>query len=408
MRKRTTWESGKAHQAATARKADIYDMNQEHPQPTPVEYESGNPDEWAESWHGPGRVDSEYEGGAVKRNEVGFPEFRNDTWDHKDSDKWGRDSKGKYDNQRTAAERKAAAVEKLARAVLHTASDKVVEDQIVDFMSLPNQVIVSTLKRMREASPDSMEPKARYNRAMACTKLAARMLGESAGDNAIETVARAFYAADDKVLKGIIGAVASVRIADDETEEEAEEEEETETSQTMTEKKTSQTMTEKKEPEGEGEGEGITSAEAKEVEQMLTEELGPPPGAPGAQPPVTEAAPVDDLHALFQTTEQPAAPIAASENKSPGEVEISFDGGDDDVHTASKLPGDDDALDRLFSDHEEVKAQRELKAASEQDFQPIAGRTASTNPTKKLGAVQPSKKPTEDTMLEALWDRPGA
>src|SRR5271157_5933691 len=100
MRERSTWHSdGSAipRQAATQRQADIYKMNQEHPDAKPIDYESGDPDSWAESLHGSEDWEKEYEGGHVKRNELNFAEFRDNTFKHKDSDNW-HSSKGTYDN----------------------------------------------------------------------------------------------------------------------------------------------------------------------------------------------------------------------------------------------------------------------------------------------------------------------
>ena len=78
MRTRSTWTNGTEtpRQAATQRHADIYTMNQEHPQPKATDYESGDPDSWAESPTTNKNVEQEYEGDHVKRNEVGFGEFR--------------------------------------------------------------------------------------------------------------------------------------------------------------------------------------------------------------------------------------------------------------------------------------------------------------------------------------------
>jgi hypothetical protein len=390
MRKRTTWSSAKPHQATTMRKADPYQMNQEHPQPSPVEYENGDPSSWAEDLAPNAHVEKEYEGGAVKRNEVGFPEFRDDTWDHKNTDKWGRDSKGKYDNQRNASERKASAVEKLARAVLSSSNDKLIEDQIVDFMSIPNQTLVSTLKRMKASSPESLEPKQRYNRAMACAKLSAQMLGDDASPGSVEKLGRAFFAANDSILKGIIQA-ASARVAEDQPEELAKPE-------VATDSEESEVATDSEE------------SEVAMVEEMLNEELGAPP-APMAPVRAAPAAPVvDELQALFQppSAEAPhvSIPLAAA---SKGDIDISFDDGEE-THTASQLPGDD-MLDRLFSDHPEVQAQREISSASKAQTAaefgfPVEARTASANSAKKIGQVKPTPGPSHDKLLEQLWERP--
>jgi hypothetical protein len=105
MRARSTWTKPEGNetprQAATSRHADIYTMNQEHPQPSATDYENGDPDSWNETPTTNKNVEAEYEGDHVKRNELGFGEFRDDTWKHKDSDKWN-DGK-KYDNSKTAA-----------------------------------------------------------------------------------------------------------------------------------------------------------------------------------------------------------------------------------------------------------------------------------------------------------------
>src|ERR1700675_2567972 len=123
-RQRSTWSSkpgseAAPRQAATSRKADIFTMNQEQPQPSPVEYESGDPDSWAETPTTNKNVEMDYEGDHVKRNEVGFGELRKDTFDHKDSKEWG--GSGKYDNAREAAVlRKSSFALDLSRELLRT------------------------------------------------------------------------------------------------------------------------------------------------------------------------------------------------------------------------------------------------------------------------------------------------
>jgi hypothetical protein len=76
-------------------------------------------------------------------------------------------------------------------------------------------------------------------------------------------------------------------------------------------------------------------------------------------------------------------------------MSISFedDGEPMQVHTA--------ALEALFSDDPEVKAQRELTAAAK--FNPA--RVASTG-AKKLGSVRATPAPAPEASLAALWDRP--
>jgi hypothetical protein len=157
-RARSTWTQGSPapRQAAVARHADIYTMNQEHPQPALTDYETGDPDAWAETPVSGEKmsVGEEYEGEKVKRNEVGFGEFRGDTWKHKDSDEWG--GKGKYDNSKVAAERKAQAAERVARAILRTSNERFVAETALELMALPSTSLASMHKRMDAVSPDSL------------------------------------------------------------------------------------------------------------------------------------------------------------------------------------------------------------------------------------------------------------
>ena len=84
-----------------------------------------------------------------------------------------------------------------------------------------------------------------------------------------------------------------------------------------------------------------------------------------------------------------------------------FDIGFDD--DAAPMQVHTSALEALFADDPEVKAQREITAASREaaarsgyNFE----RTASSKGAKKLGNVQSSKAPAQDVSLESLWDRP--
>ncbi len=465
MRERSTWqqptqtEGGSAtpRQAATQRTADIYKMNQEHPQPSPIDYESGNPDTWAESQHGYSDVEDEYENGHVKRNEVGFAEFRDNTWKHKDSDNWHsgkgnydnvKDGEGKFENpsgkssgesagrsyeaaggrSREAAGRKAKAVERIARAFLRTANEKLVEAQALDLLTMPDHLVVATLKRLDAVSPDALAPDSKNRRALACTKLAARLLGESAADKNIEVLASTFMGIDDPTLKSILRQVATARVAQQEEEEqgssartsqqeEQEEESSARTSQQEEQEeqqapKTSQQEEQQAAPpppmptgQQEQQGNALPPQELALLDQMLQEEMGQcapcPPGAPGAAPPAG-----DDLTALFEATPAPmappvAAPAMASGGSSFDYSDVTF--GDDEemdlppnnvasaaphtnaapaqtvqqllasappvtaqAMTAATGSNIDPELTDLFSDHPEVQAQREITAASQE------------------------------------------
>ena len=407
MRARSTWQSNKSEtprQAATSRKSDVYTMNQDHPQPSPTEYESGNPDSWAETPVPAEKmsVKDEYNGDAVKRNDVGFGEFRDDTWKHKDSDQWG--GKGKYDNAKVSAERKAMACERLARATLRTSNTNLIEGAATDFMALPNKSIIAMLKRLDSVSPNALSEQSKFKRALACTKLAARLLGNGANAKNVEKLGSVMMSIDDPTLKAIVQTVAASRVAQEEEQEEQQEEQEGKTSQEQEQEEQEGKTSQEQEEEAE-EAEEITSQQEQEAHdlspeemQMLQSMLGDQ-CAPGAAAPAAPgaAAPADDLSALFS-----AAPGGA-----PGAgSDISFSDDDDE----SGMPVLSSDLDDLFADDPEVHAQREIQSSQlearnrESGF---TGHVASTkNGAKKLGSVQKAAKPSVDQVLENLWERP--
>lgn len=412
---RSTWSDSTPvrREAATTRTADPYTMNQEHPQPSPVEYESGDPDAWAETpTNSDPHVKKEYEGDHVKRNEVGFGEFRDDTWKHKDSDQWG--GKGKYDNAssaRAAAERKASAAERVARVLLRSSNEELVMAQAVDLMTLPGQALASTLQRIEKTSPDALPKEVRFRRALACCKLAARVLPQNSKEEHVERVATMFMKVDDPTLKEIL---KTVKVALDEEKSEPEE---------KTEEKTEKTSAEEKAPEGkeppkaeakeEAEEEEAEEEEAEEQEaaeqcgcmdpearsmlqQMLQEEANEPEHQ-GTLP-----APAPELTDLF---EQPAAaPVAgpAPVMMASGMPDISFD---EEGEERTAADNDPSQLSNLFADDPEVQAHREIKAAEQEQVMRETGfaRMASTG-AKKIGQVKASK---QEASLDDLWERPG-
>lgn len=490
MRERSTWQGNGAaipRQAATQRQADIYKMNQEHPDAGPTDYESGDPDTWAESWHGYGDVESEYEGGHVKRNELNFAEFRDNTFKHKDSDNW-HSGKGNYDNvkdgdgkfenpagkstgekagrtyeaagkpsastasapvdRRDMAERKAKAVERITRAMLRTSNEELVLNTAVGFMGMPDRVIVATLRALDAVSPDSLSPENKTRRALACTKLAARLVGENSSDNVIESLATTLMTLDDPTLKSILKQIAAARVAQQQSEEECEQqgktgqqqeqqgqqqeqqgqisqqqqsqqEQQVGQQQQSQQEQAQQRFMQQQEQVGQQQQQGqqeqeceqgmahmshdLPPAELQMLDQMLKEEMSQQ-GVPAA----------DDLTALFEAAPVPAAPVIAPMVAAQGaDVDISFDDEDEvplAAATASQQTASGDDLDNLFGDNEEVQAQRQIKAAEQEQAARengfSVGRTASVRGAKKIGQIQRGKPMSADQALESLWDRP--
>ena len=155
---------------------------------------------------------------------------------------------------------------------------------------------------------------------------------------------------------------------------------------------------------------------SKTAEEMIKEMLGPSEGAMPSAPampsspasqggmPQMKSSPAMPSSPASQggMPQMPSAPAPMMSQQSSA-LGISFD--DDEtpmtVHTS--------ALEALFADDPEVKAQREITAANREaavrsgyNFE----RTASSKGAKKLGNVQSSKEAKQDVSLEMLWDRP--
>jgi len=399
-RRRSTWQQPKptSHQAATSRKAeDIYDMNQEHPQPSATEYESGSPDSWAETPTTNKNVEGDYDGDHVKRNEVGFGEIRDDTWSHKDADRWN--GGGKYDNQGKLAARKASLAERIAHATLRTDNKDLVTQQAADLMNLPIKVLAATAERMNKVSPDALDKERKYRRALACCKLSANILGETATEEQVERLALTIMTIDDPTLKSILKISAEVRTAEGESPVEEDE----------------TTAGELKPPMGEDaeESEEETAAakcmgadDEKKLEEMLPEQ-GEETGC--LAPAVLAPAPA--LTEMFEEAPAPAAPVMAppvpASPVAADSPEITFDEPED---TTTMTATDQQELSALFDDDEEVQAQRQIQASEQEqkarelgNYGPHpAARTASDG-AKKLGAVTRTASNKDEDELAALW-----
>jgi len=140
-RERSTWNRDDIVKRATVKTADPYLMNQDHVkvQPPADKYVTGDPSDFAEDVHPSNKTwEAEYSGGQVKRNEIGMPEMRADTFNHP---------------EKTASEevltKKAALCVAIARAMLpKTASESDVEEQSISFMHLPDAEVMATYSRL--------------------------------------------------------------------------------------------------------------------------------------------------------------------------------------------------------------------------------------------------------------------
>jgi hypothetical protein len=146
MRERTTWNRKQIVKLAESLKKadDPRAMNQDHlkQQPAADKYEIGGPSEFAEDV-APNNWKAEYSGGDVKRNEIGLPEMRGETFSH--SEKTAADDEEDDD----FLEKKADVCLDIARRMLpKNASEKALEDQAFAFMHMADADIVATAARL--------------------------------------------------------------------------------------------------------------------------------------------------------------------------------------------------------------------------------------------------------------------
>jgi hypothetical protein len=149
-RERSTWNVNAIAKRAGMKVADPYLMNQDHvnQQPSADQYVIGGPSDFAEDIHpSNGTWEAEYAGGQVKRNEIGMPEMRSDTFNHP---------------EKTASEevitKKAALCVAIARRILpKTASAAELEDQSYSFMYLPDAEVMATYTRLAADEQEEQE-----------------------------------------------------------------------------------------------------------------------------------------------------------------------------------------------------------------------------------------------------------
>ena len=151
MRERTTWNRQEIASASSQGRTaeDPRAMNQDHlsQQPAADAYVTGGPSEFAEDVHPPeGTWKAEESGGETKRNEIGMPEFRGDTFKNAGLDE-------------ETLNKKAEVCIKVAREMLPTAAEAVVEDQAYALMHLPDVELVETHARLAKGKvpPEFLE-----------------------------------------------------------------------------------------------------------------------------------------------------------------------------------------------------------------------------------------------------------
>jgi hypothetical protein len=153
MRERTTWNRDSIKQAATQRHAeDPRAMNQDHlsQQPKADKYLTGDPSTFAEDVTEPNTWEREYANGTTKRNEIGMPEYRSETFTHAEKTaKFDEATLLKKANLCTTVARLMLRGRKFANAESFEAA---IEDQSVALMHMPNTDLVATANRLADES----------------------------------------------------------------------------------------------------------------------------------------------------------------------------------------------------------------------------------------------------------------
>jgi hypothetical protein len=158
MRERTTWNREQIAKLAAGKKADDPSVlnNPEHlkAQPSADKYVTGDPSTFAEDVHPSTNTwKAEYSGGEVKRNEIGMPEIRNDTFNHPEKTAAEQD-----DEDDDFLQKKADVCINLAKRMLgKNASEQALEDQALAFMHMPDSAIVATATRLADQQGDGQE-----------------------------------------------------------------------------------------------------------------------------------------------------------------------------------------------------------------------------------------------------------
>jgi len=211
MRERTTWSRDQIKQAAS-KTADPYLMNQDHvsKQPPADKYLTGDPSTFAEDIH-PAKDtwEVEYANGQVKRDEIGMPEMRKDTFNHP---------------EKTAAEKavlikKANVAIRVATMMLgKTATQEAIEDQSVSLMHLPDAELVNTYNRLAndgtempvESQQQEMAPQAQEQAPM---QQQAEMQQQAFSyQQAMDQCKQAIQAGDDDQVKQAIEAMVQAQM----------------------------------------------------------------------------------------------------------------------------------------------------------------------------------------------------
>ncbi len=411
MRERTTWNRDRIASLATKLAEDPRAMNQDHlqQQPSATKYETGGPSEFAEDVHESGDTwKAEYQGDEVRRNEIGMPEFRPDTF--------------KTAEDHDFLVKKADLAVEVARSMLgKTASDETVVAQALSFMTMSNEELINTANRManddeeedeEEAEADEEEAEAKEQQAQAQQQKAQ---GQQQAKQAQQQEEKEAEEQDEEMKQ-------AKKAQQQEEKKEAEEQEEKKQAQGQQQQaKQAQQQEEKKEAEDEEEEDDVQKQASKlaqamcqmsqEQQQQLMSQMQQ--WMQGQQQPmeqqvqVQQDMPMDDEQLLSQMLEpqmsqqQPQDQMMMASDDFEIELEAPAMGLD---LTASS---EDEVLRSLFAaDLEEEEEEEKPAKQASTPVRTASTRTVGTRPSQgvsKLGGRTPSDGGDDVAKLSNLW-----
>jgi hypothetical protein len=397
-RERTTWnrEDVIAKAAALAKRADPYAMNQpEHlkAQKPAEAYMNGSPSEWAEDLHPSKDWKVEYDGqGQTKRNEIGMPEMRPETFNH--AEKTASEA---------AVDKKAAVCVTLARRVLpKTASDQIVEDQAYAFMHMPDQMLVETYTRLAADEEEKQEGQEKQAQAQDDKKDQAQEKQAQAQDEKKDQgqEKQAQQAQDEKKDEGQKQAQAQdqgekkdqgqeKQAQQDEKKDQGQEQKQANGQQQMLSAEQVQSMVQQ-----------AVQAAMQQMQQMAGQQQQQQAAQQQQAVQQQQAATYSDDQLLDQMLAEPQGGDVMAE------MGIQMDAPMMDVEAT--LGEEDSALKMLFA-NEESQAQEQMQQGQEKQaaVRTASTRTVGTRPSAGVsrlgGAGSPAAKPSDVDQLSSLW-----
>jgi hypothetical protein len=383
MRERSTWnrEDVMKKAAALRKVADPYTMNQDHPQPPADKYLTGDPSAFAEDVHSPNTWETEYSGDNLKRNEIGMPEMRDDTYRH--SEKTARE----------IALKKADLCIAVSQIMLgKTASEAAVEDQSVALMHLPDQDLIDTHKRLAGDEEDDDE-EGQEKQAQEQDDEEQEGQEKQAGDmqqmaqQVVQDIQTGNYAAAQEQIQQLV--------------QQAQQQQQAPAEQQAPQQQAQQQVPEQAPQQQQSQDEQVQQV-SQQVQQMIQQALGQqaPQQALGQQ----EQAPQQQApqqQAQQQTDEQVLDEMLGQDiEMTPSQMDISVD----------DLGPEDEVLRQLFAQDQEQEGEQEKKQQGQQQQKKEAVRTASTRtvgtrPSEGVSKLGGGSKGGQDSIdsLSRLW-----